>query len=57
MNGVHCDIYTNHKNLKYIFTQKELNMRQHKWLELVSDYDYEFHYHLGKANKAADALS
>ena len=37
--GVHCDIYTNHKNLKYVFTQKELNMWQHRWLELVSDYD------------------
>ena len=54
---VHCDIYTDHKNLKYIFTQKELNMRQHRWLELVSDYDYDFHYHLDKANKVADALS
>ena len=55
--GVHCDIYTDHKNLKYIFTQKELNMRQRRWLELVSDYDYDFHYYPGKANKVADALS
>ena len=57
LNSVHCDIYTDHKNLKYIFTQKVLNMRQQRWLELVSDYDYEFHYHPGKANKVADALS
>ena len=55
--SVHCDIYTNHKNLKYIFTQKELNMRQQRWLELVSDYDCEFHYHPGKANEVADTLS
>ena len=54
---VHYDIYTDHKNLKYIFTQKELNMRQCRWLELVSDYDCDFHYHLDKANKVADALS
>ena len=55
--GVHCDISTDHKNLKYIFTQKELNMLQCRWLELVSDYDCEFHYHLGKAEKVADVLS
>ena len=55
--GVHCDIYTDHQNLKYIFTQKELNMRQQRWLELISDYDCEFHYHPGKANKVANALS
>ena len=54
---VHCDIYTDHKNLKYIFTQKELNMRQRIWLELVNDYDCEFYYHLDKANKVANALS
>ena len=55
--GVHYDIYTDHKNLKYIFTQKELNMRQRRWLELVSDYDCEFHYHPSKANKVVDALN
>ena len=55
--GVHCDIYIDHKNLKHIFTQKELNMQQRRWLDLVSDYDYEFHYHPSKANKVADALS
>ena len=55
--GVHCDIYTDYKNLKYIFTQKELNIRQHRWLELASDYDCKFHYHPSKANKVADALN
>ncbi|KAL5568094.1 hypothetical protein UlMin_024669 [Ulmus minor] len=55
--GVHCQIYTDHKSLKYIFTQKELNMRQRRWLELVKDYDCEILYHPGKANKVADALS
>ena len=45
------------KSLKYIFTQNELNMRQRRWLELVQDYDLEIHYHPGKANVVADALS
>jgi hypothetical protein len=52
-----CHIYTDHKSLKYIFTQSELNMRQRRWLELIKDYDLEIHYHLGKANVVADALS
>jgi hypothetical protein len=43
--------------LKYIFTRKDLNLRQHRWLELIKDYDLEIHYHLGKANLVADALS
>jgi hypothetical protein len=55
--GQRCDIYTDHKSLKYIFTQSELNMRQRRWLELVKDYDLEIHYHPGKANIVADALS
>ena len=55
--GVHCEIYTDHKNLKYIFTKKELNMRRRRWLELVKDYDCEILYHPGKANCVADALS
>ena len=50
-------IFTNHKSLKYFFTQKKLNMRQRRWLELVKDYDVEILYHLGKANVVADALS
>jgi hypothetical protein len=55
--GQKCDIYTDHKSLKYIFTQLELNMRQRRWLELIKDYELEIHYHPGKANVVADALS
>ncbi|XP_052152528.1 uncharacterized protein LOC127770762, partial [Oryza glaberrima] len=54
--GNHCDIYTDHKSLKYIFTQSDLNLRQRRWLELIKDYDLEVHYHPGKANVVADAL-
>lgn len=55
--GETCDIFTDHKSLKYIFTQKELNMRQRHWLELLKDYDARIQYHPGKANLVADALS
>ena len=55
--GNHCEVYTDHKSLKYIFTQKELNLRQRRWLELIKDYDMRLHYHPGKANVVADALS
>ncbi|WVZ76053.1 LOW QUALITY PROTEIN: hypothetical protein U9M48_024055 [Paspalum notatum var. saurae] len=55
--GNTCHIYTDHKSLKYILTQPELNMRQRRWLELIKDYDLEIHYHPGKANVVADALS
>ena len=55
--GHKCDIYTDHKSLKYIFTQSELNLRQRRWLELIKDYDLEVHYHPGKANVVANALS
>jgi hypothetical protein len=55
--GTRCNIYTDHKSLKYIFTQADLNMRQRRWLELIQDYDLEVHYHPGKANVVADALS
>ena len=55
--GNRCDVYTDHKSLKYIFMQKELNLRQMRWLELIKDYDMRLHYHLGKANVVADALS
>jgi hypothetical protein len=55
--GAHCNIYTDHKSLKYIFTQADLNMRQRRWLELIKDYDLEVHYHPSKANVVVDALS
>jgi hypothetical protein len=55
--GAHCNIYTDHKSLKYIFTQADLNMWQRRWLELIKDYDLEVHYHPGKVNVVADALS
>ncbi|GJU57201.1 putative reverse transcriptase domain-containing protein [Tanacetum coccineum] len=55
--GTKCTVFTDHKSLQHILNQKELNMRQHRWLELLSDYDCEIRYHLGKANVVADALS
>src|SRR5512142_650567 len=55
--GNRTEIYKDHKSLKYIFTQPDLNMRQRRWLELIKDYDMEIHYHPGKANVVADALS
>ncbi|GJW90660.1 putative reverse transcriptase domain-containing protein [Tanacetum coccineum] len=55
--GTKSVIYTDHKSLQHIFSQKELNMRQRRWIELFSDYDYEIRYHPGKANMVADALS
>ncbi|GJR51527.1 putative reverse transcriptase domain-containing protein [Tanacetum coccineum] len=55
--GTKCTVFTAHKSLQHILDQKELNMRQRHWLELLSDYDCEIRYHLGKANIVADALS
>ncbi|KAJ9564890.1 hypothetical protein OSB04_000856 [Centaurea solstitialis] len=55
--GVKCTIYTDHRSLKYFLDQPNLNMRQHRWLNVVKDYDCEILYHLGKANVVADALS
>ncbi|GJS70969.1 putative reverse transcriptase domain-containing protein [Tanacetum coccineum] len=52
-----CTVFTDHKSLQHILDQKELNMRQRRWLELLSDYDCEIRYHPGKANVVADALS
>ncbi|GKA60123.1 putative reverse transcriptase domain-containing protein [Tanacetum coccineum] len=52
-----CTVYTDHKSLQYILDQKELNMRQRRWIELLSDYDCVIRYHPGKANVVADALS
>jgi hypothetical protein len=54
--GKRCELYTDHKSLKYIFTQLNLNLRQ-RWLELIKDYDLGINYHPGKANLVADTLS
>ncbi|GJZ89404.1 putative reverse transcriptase domain-containing protein [Tanacetum coccineum] len=54
--GTKCVVFTDHKSLQHILDQKELNMRQRRWLELLSDYDCEIRYHPGKANVVADAL-
>ena len=55
--GEKCRIFTDHKSLKYLLTQKDLNLRQRRWLELLKDYDCIIYYHPGKANVVADALS
>ena len=55
--GKRCQIFTDHKSLKFIFTQPDLNLHQRRWLELVKDYDLGINYHPGKANVVADALS
>lgn len=55
--GTKCVVFTDHKSLQHIFNQKELNMRQRRWVELLDDYDCEIRYHPGKANVVADALS
>ncbi|GJV21530.1 putative reverse transcriptase domain-containing protein [Tanacetum coccineum] len=57
MQNEKCTVFTDHKSLQHILDQKELNMRQRRWLELLSDYDCEIRYHPGKANVVADALS
>jgi len=55
--GEEFRIYTDHQSLRYIFTQEHLNLRQRRWLEFVKDYEFSIHYHPGKANSVADALS
>ena len=55
--GEQCEIFIDHKSLKYLFTQKELNMRQRRWLELLKDYDLTISYHFGKVNVVADVGS
>ena len=55
--GATCQIFTDHKSFKYLFTRKELNLRQRRWMELLKNYDCTIDYHPGKANVVADALS
>ena len=55
--GNHCEIYTDHQSLKYLFTQPDLNLRQQRWLETIADYNMDIMYTPGKANVMADALS
>ena len=55
--GKEFEVYSDHKILKHIFTQRDLNIRQRRWMEFLKDYDFTLHYHLGKANVVVDALS
>jgi len=55
--GSQFQVFSDHKSLKYLFDQMELNMRQRRWMEYLKDYDFELLYHSGKANVVADALS
>ena len=57
MFGVHIDVFIDHKSLQYVFTQKELNLLQIRWLEFLKDYDMSVHDHFGKANVLANNLS
>ena len=54
--GTRFEVFSDHKSLKYLFDQKELNMRQRRWMEFLKDYDFDLSYHPGKANVVADAL-
>ena len=55
--GKQFEVYLDHKSLKYIFTQRDLNMRQRRWMEFLEDYDFTLHYHPGKENVVVDALN
>ena len=55
--GEQFEVFSDHKSLKYIFTQQDLNMRQHKWMEYLEDYDFTLHYHPGKENVMANTLN
>ena len=55
--GVHCEVFTDHRSLQYIFNQRDLNLRQWRWLELLKDYDMNIIYHPGKADVVADGFS
>ena len=50
-------MFSDHKSLRYIFTQRDLNIRQHRWMKFLEDYDFTLHYHPGKANVVADAIN
>jgi hypothetical protein len=54
--GKRCELHTDHKSLKYIFTQLNLNLRQRRWLELIKDYDLGINYNPGKPNVVADVI-
>ena len=55
--GEQFEVFSDHKSLKFIFTQRDLNMRQRRWMDFLKDYDFTLHYHPGKANVVADSLS
>ncbi|WMV50712.1 hypothetical protein MTR67_044097 [Solanum verrucosum] len=57
MYGVHVDVLAYHKRIQYVFTPKELNLRQRRWIEFLKDYDMNVFYHPGKSNVVVDALS
>jgi hypothetical protein len=57
LTGKRCELYTDHKSVKYIFTQSNMNLSQRRWLVLIKDYDLVINYHPGKANVVADTLS
>ena len=54
--GVKCEVYTDHRSLQYVFTQKDLNLRKRRWIELLKDYDITILYHPGRANVVADVV-
>ena len=55
--GEHFEVYSDHKSLRYIFMQRDLNKRQCRWIKFLEYYDFTLHYHPGKANVVVDALS
>ena len=55
--GVHVDVFIDHKSLQYVLMQRELNLRQRRWFDLLKDYEMNVHYHPGKADVVADALN
>lgn len=57
MYSVRFEQYSDHKSLKYLFTQRDLNLRQKRWVEYIENYDFTLRYHTGKANVVADAFS